>query len=423
MPDQSTRTQQPFTPGAHIPALDGLRGIAVLVVMAMHFSIVEPLGAAHGLYHRLSGLGWTGVDLFFVLSGFLITGILYDAKGSRHYFRNFYARRTLRIFPLYYAFLIALFILLPLLAPGTAEPEMGEERVWMWAYLGNVLMARVGWEGLPSHTTHLWSLAVEEQFYLIWPLVVWWAGRQRLLLICVGAIALASLSRAALHLLGADPTAGYTLLPARVDTLAIGSLVALLARDRVSLAWLRKVARPALGGALAVIVLMMLVRSPMGTLPPRNLLVQLVAYPAVAIIAASLLVIAMEANRTSSAGRLLSNGLLPQLGRYSYALYLFHVPIRNVLMNSGIGAGDAGVVAGSRFPLQVAIIAGGIGVTFVIALLSWHLFEKHFLALKRFFPYEAARPEASDERGIPAGVATLPSAFGIPAAPSGVTQT
>ena len=382
--------------------------------MAMHFSFVEPLGAAHGVYHRVIGLGWTGVDLFFVLSGFLITGILYDAKGSANYFRNFYARRTLRIFPLYYAFLVALFILLPLVAPSTAEPEMGEERVWMWAYLGNVLMARVGWEGLPGHTTHLWSLAVEEQFYLIWPLVVWWANRQRLLAICVGAIALASVSRAALHLLGADPTAGYTLLPARVDTLAIGSVVALLARDPSSLDWLRSAARPALAGALAVIAIVMVAGGHIGALPPRDLLVQLAGYPAVAVVAASLLVMVMEAGRISRSGRLLSSGMLPQLGRYSYALYLLHVPIRNVARNSGIGASEAGIIGGSRFPLQVAIIVGGIGVTFVLALLSWHLFEKHFLALKRFFPYEAARPEGRRIPPIPAEVANLPSAVGIP---------
>ena len=406
-----------FEAGSHIPALDGLRGIAVLVVMVMHFSLVEPLGPVHAAYARVSGLGWTGVDLFFVLSGFLITGILYDAKGAKHYFRNFYARRTLRIFPLYYAFLVALFVILPLVAPQTAEPEMGEERLWMWAYLGNVLMARVGWEGLPAHTTHLWSLAVEEQFYLIWPLVVWWATRQRLIAICIGAIALASGTRVALHLLGADPTAGYTLLPARVDTLAIGSLIAVLVRSPEGLSWVRKAARPALFAGIAVILAVMASLPSFGTLPPRDLTVQFFAYPAVATVAAALLVMAMQSDRRTPMGYALSNGALPALGRYSYALYLFHVPIRDVIRNSGIGSSDVGIIAGSRIPLQVAIIAGGIALTYVIALASWNLFEKHLLALKRYFPYESPRPAAGRvPAGVPAAVAVLPTAPGIPAA-------
>lgn len=417
----SANTERPspaFNAGVHIPALDGLRGIAVLIVMVMHFSLVEPLGGVHAVYTRVSGLGWTGVDLFFVLSGFLITGILYDAKGAKHYFRNFYARRTLRIFPLYYAFLVALFVILPLLAPSTAEPEMGEERLWMWAYLGNVLMARAGWEGLPAHTTHLWSLAVEEQFYLIWPLIVWWASRKRLIAICIGAIALASISRVALHLLGADPTAGYTLLPARVDTLAVGSVIAILARDPAGLAWLRRSAKPSLIGALAVIVAVMSSLPVFGTLPPRNLQVQFFAYPAVAIVAAACLVMAMQADSTTRIGRAMSVGALPALGRYSYALYLFHVPIRDVIRNSGIGSGQAGIVAGSRFPLQVAIIAAGIGVTYVVALVSWNLFEKHFLELKRYFPYESpARRQDRSHPAVAAEVAILPTSVGIPAAP------
>ena len=384
--------------------------------MVMHFSLVEPLGPIHGAYARISGLGWTGVDLFFVLSGFLITGILYDAKGSKHFFRNFYARRTLRIFPLYYAFLIGLFVLLPLVAPQTAEPAMRDEQLWMWGYLGNVLMARVGWDGLPAHTTHLWSLAVEEQFYLLWPLVVWWATRKRLVAICVAAIALASLTRVALHFLGADPTAGYTLLPARVDTLAIGSVIAVLVRRPEGLAWVRRMTKPALVAALAVILVVMATLPLIGTLPPRNLTVQFFAYPAVAVVAAALLVTAMQADRSTMFGRTLASGPLTALGRYSYALYLFHVPIRDVIRNTGIGSSDAAVIAGSRIPLQLAIIAGGIAVTYVLALASWNLFEKHLLALKRFFPYEGAK-EAAAPRGssVPAEVAVLPSAAGIPA--------
>ena len=147
---------------SHIPALDGLRGIAVLTVMWLHFVFLVPRTGGERLFWNLSETGWIGVDLFFVLSGFLITGILYDAKGGPHYFRNFYMRRSLRIFPLYYAFLILIFAVMPLLRASGAD-HVGKQ-LWMWTYLSNVLFARVGWEGMPAHTTHLWSLAIEEQF-------------------------------------------------------------------------------------------------------------------------------------------------------------------------------------------------------------------------------------------------------------------
>ena len=154
--------------------------------------------------------GWIGVDLFFVLSGFLITGILYDAKGGPHYFRNFYMRRSLRIFPLYYAFLILIFAVMPLLRASGAD-HVGKQ-VWMWTYLSNVLFARVGWEGMPAHTTHLWSLAIEEQFYLLWPLLVWLASRRRLIQLCVGSIAVAFATRLVLHFVFANDVAAYALI-------------------------------------------------------------------------------------------------------------------------------------------------------------------------------------------------------------------
>src|SRR5215204_2507864 len=101
---------------ARIPVLDGVRGLAVVLVLICHATMLNDVPtAAAKLYLALARLSWAGVDLFFVLSGFLITGILFDAKGRDHFFRNFYARRTVRIFPLYYAFLVITLLLLPYL--------------------------------------------------------------------------------------------------------------------------------------------------------------------------------------------------------------------------------------------------------------------------------------------------------------------
>src|SRR5258706_13600578 len=161
------------------PGLDCLRGLAILMVMMVHFGGTTDHGipGAALWFSRLTGAGWCGVDLFFVLSGFLITGILYDAKGAPGGLRTFYARRVLRIFPLYYGTLVVLFVILPLLAPG---PNPGLEKVaqqqgWLWLYFSNFAAVFIGdhtFAGGLVQAGHFWSLAIEEQFYLVWPLVV-----------------------------------------------------------------------------------------------------------------------------------------------------------------------------------------------------------------------------------------------------------
>src|SRR5262245_10664845 len=161
---------------SHIPALDGIRGIAILLVLLFHFGqyghgLPYPAVFVDKLFHRICQIGWVGVDLFFVLSGFLITGILYDSKGRNHYFRNFYVRRCLRILPLYYFSLILFLIVLPKLFPlHTGFRSLRQDSFWYWTYLSNVRVAYRGWDSF-GVLDHFWSLAVEEQFYLLWPIV------------------------------------------------------------------------------------------------------------------------------------------------------------------------------------------------------------------------------------------------------------
>ena len=133
-----------------IPALDGIRGLAILLVMFLHFADRSPpIGLANRLYTQVTGIGWIGVDLFFVLSGFLITGVLIDSRKSARYFRDFYARRTLRIFPLYYACLVAWIVVAPLLHPSSAVRQraiasMQQDQLWYWTYLSNWKMGLDG---------------------------------------------------------------------------------------------------------------------------------------------------------------------------------------------------------------------------------------------------------------------------------------
>src|SRR6266704_2509367 len=157
------------------PGLDGVRGIAILLVMFFHFANMKPASKIDGYFYAFTHYGWSGVDLFFVLSGFLITGILVDARGSPSYFKAFYARRALRILPAYYGFLFVIFVVLPLLGLGAGANYMlaRQHQGWYWLHLTNVMMA-IG--EIPGHgsnpSTRFWSLAVEEQFYFLWPAIV-----------------------------------------------------------------------------------------------------------------------------------------------------------------------------------------------------------------------------------------------------------
>jgi peptidoglycan/LPS O-acetylase OafA/YrhL len=185
-------------PGARYAALDGLRGFAILMVLFVHFiGDATPHTAVERALVKLANYGIWGVDLFFVLSGFLITGILHDAKSSPHYFRDFYVRRTLRIFPLYYSALALLFGVLPVLpvAYPAGLAESARHQAWLWCYVTNVYLARAGAWALP-YVSHFWSLAVEEHFYLLWPIVVLTSTRAALLRICVAVSAARCPSRA-----------------------------------------------------------------------------------------------------------------------------------------------------------------------------------------------------------------------------------
>jgi len=222
---------KPVRISGQLPGLDGVRGLAILMVMAVHFvGDATPRTFGERLAVKLGNYGVLGVDAFFVLSGFLITGLLLDAKGDRHYFRNFYARRTLRIFPLYYSVLALLFLVLPSVAAlPLALEESRVHQTWLWTYTANFYIAAKASWALP-YVSHFWSLAIEEHFYLLWPLVVFSFRRETLERICLGVIAAALALRIGLSLLGTSELSISVLTPCRVDALCVGGLLAALAR-------------------------------------------------------------------------------------------------------------------------------------------------------------------------------------------------
>lgn len=229
----------PFFSGRrHFPELDGLRGLAILMVLLFHYATLLP-----SFVLPVFGQGWAGVQLFFVLSGFLITGILLDSKGQEHYFRNFYARRTLRIFPLYYGVLSVLLIALLVFRLGFPQvwahkhlaPLLWSYQPWLWTYTANIQMAIHN--KVMFLVGHFWTLCVEEQFYLVWPLVVFAFSRKTVLRICVALIAGALVIRLTLTGLGAGGGTNFVLTPCQMDSLAAGALVATLIRLRGGTQW------------------------------------------------------------------------------------------------------------------------------------------------------------------------------------------
>ncbi len=160
---------------AHVPALDKVRGLAILAVILFHTLPSAPNGTlVDSVVVHVLGMGWTGVDLFFVLSGFLITGILINERSRPHYFRTFFGRRILRIVPVYVAFMLFSMWIAPVVGASTAAAalRLRELQGWYWPYLTNIFIALHGWDATADGTSHLWSLAVEEQFYLLWPVAV-----------------------------------------------------------------------------------------------------------------------------------------------------------------------------------------------------------------------------------------------------------
>ncbi|MCA9224377.1 MAG: acyltransferase, partial [Planctomycetales bacterium] len=225
--------------GSHLPALDAIRGLAILLVTLYRFRLGPDDGMwfEHVYTHVLS-LGERGVDLFFVLSGFLITGILFDSKSDRHYFRNFYMRRSLRIFPLYYGVLLGCFVILPIVWPANIQYPFADARElqnWLWLYGVNM---RVGWHNdwCFGSFNHFWSLAVEEHFYLIWPLAIFVLSRRSAMNVCVVFGIFALVARIAWLVLGGNGLAPEVFTPFQFDALLIGAWLALAARGPGGLA-------------------------------------------------------------------------------------------------------------------------------------------------------------------------------------------
>ncbi len=367
-----------------------MRGLAILMVMAVHF--VGDAPATSWLQRavvKAASYGLLGVDLFFVLSGFLITGLLLEAKGQPHYFRNFYARRTLRIFPLYYGVLAALFIVIPaLVTPSPLLEQAREHQIWLWTYTTNFYIAATSsWSSL-TYVTHFWSLAIEEHFYLVWPLVVLCFRRPVLERVCLGIIVAGLGLRIGLVAAGMSELSVSVLTPCRIDTLAVGALLALLVRrEDVGQRLIDRAGPLALGLLGAVTAL-----SAFGVLTGLWLpVLHQVRGSLYALLFGALTLLSIGGSGRSALAHLFQGRVLRFFGKYSYGLYVYHGLFTWYLVD--VHANERlDHWFGDRHGLTIVARAVlGVSVSVLVAVLSYELMEKKFLALKRYFAPEPSR--------------------------------
>lgn len=368
----------PSTPkfGRHLPALDGVRGVAILAVFLHHYGAggIHSTSLPVRIVATFCGLGWSGVDLFFVLSGFLITGILFDTQHDPAYYRKFYARRMLRIFPIYYLFVLITLLIIP-------HSFWQKGHLFFLIYLG--YPAAVIWPtlvNLPIRITHLWSLSVEEQFYMLWP---WLIRRLRspgnILRLCAGVALGSLLARIAF------PGWAYATLPCRMDGLAMGAALAILFRGDL---WQRckKSAWPLFAVSTGMIALICLLRH---TTDHSDRVISTLGFTVIAVSYSALLILSL-----GPLSRFFSLPILRTFGKYSYGLYLYHFPLTAL--------SEHVKPFFSRYPLgSLGYVLASLSANLAIAVLSFHLIEQPILRLKKRFEYRsstAGRPPSTGQR-------------------------
>jgi len=362
----------------HLPALDGVRGIAILLVILVHLSaILRDMGI-----QRYLGFGWIGVDLFFVLSGFLITRILLDTRNDSRYYQRFYIRRGLRIWPLYYVYLVASILFVHLLGRvfahshgdfGSAGPPSITTPLWMYLFF----MQNLYWPSLFCSKDAMavtWSLCIEEHFYFAWPVCVRNSAVATLKYALAALLVLSPCMRIlAIYVLRGNPYSTWLqtidrFTPLHLDAIATGCLLCLLWEKICSLTWqFRLFAGAFLFGLAATIFCMML---------EQNKIVYSFCFSALAIMFFGL--VGMSLNGWLRP--LFTHPFLRYIGKISYGLYLIH-PYVFLFLQSHRFQAKLGLSRHVQAGEWIAAILA-VSISLLIASISWKFYESRMLALK-----------------------------------------
>jgi peptidoglycan/LPS O-acetylase OafA/YrhL len=366
---------------SYVPAVDGLRGIAILLVLWYHapflFRNLPEFSTHHspwnvlGLAGIMSLGGWIGVDLFFVISGYLITSILIRLPDASRSLWLFWGRRGLRILPLAMLYLLALLVMKSLGDPLKMLPQF-EGWAWYAFYLGNIHIAIYGWQ--PLAVMILWSLAIEEQFYLVWPVLVRLCNTRRVLWWSGGLMVVAPVVRAFM-LSVADYPATYVFTLCRLDALAAGAVVAVIFSKPEWQAGASNICKRLAPIAMVILFMTFLVPFSPSFAETRPWFFSVFGYTWLAVSFG--IVLGAVLNVQGILGAFLNAPFLTFVGKRCYGLYLWHVLV-------------AALVTATVRPWQVGFHAHmllWVVTLLIIASGSWLMFEEPILRLKRFLPY------------------------------------
>jgi peptidoglycan/LPS O-acetylase OafA/YrhL len=368
----------------HIPVLDSIRGVAIIMVMIAHFfqgaeaSIISDYPLFGPVFLKIAYIGLSGVDLFFILSGFLITGILIETKNSRNYFRVFYIRRFLRIFPLYYLVLFISFFIFIKIYPDPSFREVERNQIFLWSYLSNLASTvnNIDWNaGKYIAFGHFWSLCVEEHFYMIWPAIVFIFSLQNLkkIIITIFIISFFSFIYSSItdhsFWLFKWSTIKYS------GALVAGGFISIIYKDGDVFQKTINIAKRIFPTLIILLLLFSLIPRRFG-LSELFFLYSWVPY-------LFLLILALAEHKQTF--KLLNNKFFAGFGKISYGLYIYHglfIPVFNNYYRPIVD----NLINNSLLAAIVFVITCS-SICYGISWLSWRFFESKILMLKRNFQY------------------------------------
>jgi peptidoglycan/LPS O-acetylase OafA/YrhL len=407
------------------PILDGVRAAAALLVFLGHATIIPADPGVNVtidvIWSRMASLNGLGAIMFFILSGYLVTEVLLKSdRDPKFFFGHFYARRALRLLPLYFIVVIFSLVILPNL-PGSIFPVAKLQRFgqihgdeWLYATgLSNFAVQAAGkWRhGILDPT---WSLAIEFQFYLIWPVAVYFLRRRGLLVLCILMIVFSSVFRAlAAYSWDWNPISIYVSSWSRIGAFGFGGVVSLVLRDPELLRRLRPWATAAALSVLPLIWASMAFEDyylgPDQNFSKHGLRGGKFTYSILNTITqigiVGLMLWCMAATPTGILATVFCSEPLRRFAKYSYAFFLFHLPIRAAVRDVFFGFANEGnnvhpkfewfTVWGSYLPAQLVYYVLAFGASFGAAWVTWHMYEKHWLRFNVFFPSRPNKPPAT----------------------------